>query len=75
MGLNKYGKDKWEDISDWTPEMIKAKINELENEKEQAYKEYARHCEKIDKQIRYLKNGGKILTEREKMEKLWRSLN
>ncbi len=56
MGLNKYGKDKWEDISDWTPPMIIAKIREIENEKKQAYKEYVDRCAFLDEQYEYLQN-------------------
>ena len=54
MGLNKYGKDKWEDISDWTPAMIQAKIQEIENEKEQAAKEYIDRCIFLNEQLEYL---------------------
>lgn len=56
MGLNKYGKNKWEDISGWTTTMIAAKIREIENEKEQARKEYIRHCAFLDEQLEYLQS-------------------
>ena len=57
MGLNKYGKNKWEDVSGWTSTMIVAKIREIENEKEQARKEYIDHCVFLDEQIEYLQNA------------------
>ena len=56
MGLNKYGKDKWEDISDWTPTMINAKIVEIENAKKQAYKEYVDRCAFLNEQYEILQN-------------------
>ena len=56
MGLNKYGKNKWEDISDWTTTMIVAKIREIENEKEQARKEYINHCAFLNEQLEYLQS-------------------
>ena len=56
MGLNKYGKDKWEDVSDWTTTMICAKIREIENEKEQARKEYADRCAFLNEQYEILQN-------------------
>lgn len=57
MGLNKYGKNKWEDISDWTPAMINAKIREIENEKEQAYKDYVDRCAFLNEQYEILQNA------------------
>lgn len=57
MGLNKYGKKGYEDISDWTSTMIVAKIREIENEKEEARKEYIDRCASFDKQIEYLQNA------------------
>lgn len=56
MGLNKYGKNNWEDISDWTPAMIYAKIREIENAKEQAYKEYVDYCSFLNEQYEILQN-------------------
>jgi len=56
MGLNKYGKDKWEDISGWTPAMIHAKIREIENAKEQARKEYIDYCAFLNEQYEILQN-------------------
>ena len=56
MGLNKYGKGKWEDISDWTPTMIHAKIIEIENAKKQAYKDYVDRCAFLNEQYEILQN-------------------
>ena len=56
MGLNKYGKNKWEDISGWTTTMIVAKIQEIENEKEQARKEYIDRCVFLNEQLEYLQS-------------------
>lgn len=57
MGLNKYGKKGYEDISDWTPIMIAAKIRETENEKQQAYKEYIDYCAMLNEQLEYLQRA------------------
>ena len=57
MSLNKYGKDKWEDISGWTSVMIEAKIREIKNKKEQVYKEYIDRCDFLNEQIEYLRNA------------------
>ena len=57
MGLNKYGKDKWDDISDWTPTMIIAKIREIENAKKQAYKDYVDRCAFLDEQYEILQTA------------------
>ena len=57
MGLNKYGPDRWEDLSDWTPTMIFAKIREIENEMEQTRKEYIDHCLFLKEQYEYLQNA------------------
>ena len=56
MGLNKYGKDKWEDISDWTPQMIREKIREIENEQRQITEEYIKSYSSLYDQIDYLKS-------------------
>ena len=56
MGLNQYGKNKFEDISGWTLTMINAKIREIENAKEQAHNEYVNSCAFYDKQLEYLQN-------------------
>ena len=57
MGLCKYGKKGYEDISDWTSTMIVAKIREIEYKKEEARKEYIDTCALWDKQIEYLQNA------------------
>ena len=65
MSLNKYGKNKWEDVSHWTTTMISAKINEIENEKECARKEYIDYCTFLNEQLEYLQ---KSISNREFVE-------
>ena len=58
MGLNKYGPEKgYEDISDWTSTMIVATIREIENEKQQAYKEYVDRCAFLNEQYEILQRA------------------
>lgn len=61
MVLNKYGPGKWEDVPDWTSAKIQAKLREIENAKDEAYREaiqeYKNRCSRLNEEYKILQNA------------------